>query len=630
MLTSYPHSGVGGSQREPPSTHGNGREYDMGSSPRAVPSRAVPETSTKPPGNLYYGDNLDILRRYVNDESVDLIYLDPPFNSAQDYNILFAEKDGTAAASQIKAFGDTWHWDQASAAEFEEIVEGGGRVAEVMLAFRALFRRPNDMLAYLTMMAPRLIELHRVLQPWGSIYLHCDSTASHYLKLLMDGIFEPQNFRNEVVWRRTGAHNKVRRFGPVHDSILFYTKTDKFKWNYPKRPYMRGHVEENFVQEGDKYKTDYYGNVLTGSGVRGGESGQPWRGFNPTAKKRHWAVPGAVLSDIDDDLSELSQHEKLDRLFDLGFIKIIPGQAWPIYERYLHPNDGQALSDMWAFQPYTENTVFGTEKGIDEDVRWLHPKDQERVGYPTQKPLGLLERIIRASSDQDDVVLDPFCGCGTAVSAAHYLKRKWIGIDITHLAIALIRYRMYDAFGGEVKSQYKVTGEPTSLPDARALAGEDRHQFELWALGLVDARPNEKKKGSDFGIDGNLLFHDEPTGGRSKKIKISVKSGHVSVRDVRDLRGVIERERAQIGVLITLEKPTRDMTTEASTAGFYRSPFTGENHARMQILTIEKLLDGRTIDFPGARIPLRRAPIASRRRASEQIPLPMKTTRGGG
>ena len=288
---------------------------------------------------------------------------------------LFAERDGSRSAAQVKAFEDTWRWDQAAAASYEETVERGGEVAEALRAFRTLLG-PSNMLAYLAMMAPRLIELQRVLKPTGSLYLHCDPTASHYLKLLLDSIFGPDRFGNEIIWRRTGAHNKAQRFAPIHDSILYYVKDRGATWNSPKRPYMRSHVEEHFIKDEKGWRTNYYGNVLTGSGQRGGESGKPWRGFDPTKKNRHWAIPGALVADLDEDLSGLTQHQKLDRLYELGHITIKPGEAWPMYQRYLTPGDGSPVPDIWAFQPYTHGTVFGTADGIDEDVRWLSTQDQ--------------------------------------------------------------------------------------------------------------------------------------------------------------------------------------------------------------------------------------------------------------
>jgi len=447
---------------------------------------------------LYYGDNLDILRRYIKDESVDLIYLDPPFKSEQDYNVLFAEQNGSRAAAQIRAFEDTWRWDQAAARAYQEVVETGPpRVPQVMQAFHT-FLDGTDMMAYLAMMAPRLVELQRVLKSTGSIYLHCDSTASHYLKMLMDAVFGPKNFQNEIVWcYKTGGATK-RRFARKHDTLLFYGKeTAKTLFNTQK--------EKSYMMH--KY------------------------GFKKS-----------------------------------NFQKDEQGQySWVI------------MKDWW-------------------EIPAVGSADRQRLGYPTQKPELLLERIITASSKEKQIVLDPFCGCGTTIAVAQRLNRHWIGIDITHLAVALIKHRLKDAFGNEVK--YRVVGEPVSLPDARTLAQENRYQFQWWALGLVGARPVEQKKGADKGIDGRLYFHDEAdnTKRKTKQIVISVKSGKVGVKDVRDLRGVAEREKAQIGVLISIEKPTSAMKKEAAGAGFYKSPW--GKHAALQILTIEELLKGKQLDAP--------------------------------
>ena len=547
-----------------------------------------------PENHLYYGDNLDVLRRYIADESVDLVYLDPPFNSNATYNVLFAEH-GEKAASQIKAFEDTWTWDDEAARTYFETVQAGGEVANALKAFYTLLSTSN-MMAYLAMMAPRLVELRRVLKPTGSIYLHCDPTASHYLKLLMDAVFDPSNFRNEIVWRRTGSHAKVARFGPIHDTILFYTKTGDYVWKGSKRPYMKGHVEHFFKRDDEGWRTNYYGNVLTGSGTRNGESGLPWRGFDPTAKGRHWAVPRALVDDCGEDLSAMSQHEKLDRLYELGYIKIEPGAVWPIYEHRLRPEDGTPAPDIWAYQPYTQGTVFGSDGCIDEDVRWLSTQDQERLGYPTQKPEPLLERIIRASSNEGDVVLDPFCGCGTAVAVAHRLNRRWVGIDITHLAVNLMKHRLMNTFGESVKAEYGVTGEPVSVEGARQLAKDDPYQFQWWALGLVGARPVEQKKGADKGIDGRIVFHEgDPTD--LKQVILSVKAGANLHRNmVHELRGVIDREGAAIGVLITMQPPTKPMREEAASAGFYQSPW--GTHPRIQLFTVAALLDGMRIDAP--------------------------------
>jgi DNA modification methylase len=518
---------------------------------------------------LYYGDNLDVLKRHVDDDSVDLVYLDPPFNSSATYNVLFAERDGTQAASQIKAFEDTWKWDTSSARAYEEVVETGGRVSQAMQAFRT-FLRDNDMLAYLAMMAPRLLELRRVLKRSGSIYLHCDPTASHYLKLLMDAVFGPEHFQNEIIWKRTSAHSSAKRYGPVHDVILFYSRSAELKWIGGHQNYDEDYLRERFKRGGDRRWKDA---DLTGSGVRHGETGQVWRGFDVTAKGRHWAYPPSQLDQMDAEGRIYWPKKK---------------EGWPREKVLLEAARGIPLQDVWT------------------DIFPINSQAQERLGYPTQKPEALLERLISASSVEGDVILDPFCGCGTAVIAAQKLNRRWIGIDITNLAITLVRGRLTDTFGGRV--EYEVIGEPVSLPDAAKLARDDPYQFQWWALGLVGARPVEEKKGADKGIDGRVYFHAGED--RTHQIVLSVKAGHVNVSHVRDLRGVMERERAEMGVLISIEDPTGAMRTEAAGAGFYSSPW--GRHPRLQLITVEDLLTGKTLDRPPAQtsVTFKRAPKA--------------------
>jgi DNA modification methylase len=502
---------------------------------------------------LYFGDNLEVLRDYVNDESIDLVYLDPPFNSNATYNVLFAEQDGTRAAAQIKAFEDTWTWDQEAAREYEETVEAGGRVADALRAFWT-FLGPSNMLAYLAMMAPRLVELRRVLKPTGSIYLHCDPTASHYLKMLMDAIFGPQNFRNEVVWERTTGRKSVSQYGRVHDVLLFYTRSEAGTWNAPMLEqdplHARGH---DLVRRGDE--------VFRMSDFTGAGPG-PARRFGDLdlspPSGRHW----------------MYDQDGIDRLMAEGRIAFSEGGK----PRLLNPVTAVTVRDVWT------------------DIRPINAAAAERLGYPTQKPLALLERIISASSNEGDVVLDPFCGCGTAIIAAERLKRHWLGIDITNLAITLIKNRLLTSFGEEALPT--VIGEPVSVPDAEALAAQDPWQFQWWALGLVGARPVEHKKGADRGIDGRLFFHDEK-GGKTKQVIISVKAGEsINVSHVRDLQGVLTREGAEIGVLISMKEPTQPMRTEASSAGFYSSPGWNTKHPHIQLLTVADLLGGAAIDYP--------------------------------
>jgi DNA modification methylase len=508
---------------------------------------------------LYYGDNLNILREHILTESIDLIYLDPPFNSNQDYNVLFTEQDGTRAAAQMLAFEDTWQWDQAAAQTYQETVEAGGKVSKVLQTLWALWGG-NNMMAYLAMMAPRLVELHRVLKPMGSIYLHCDPTASHYLKMLMDSIFEPVNFRSEVIWKRTSAHSSAKRYGPVHDVLLYYAKSEKFTWNQSYQPYDQHYVNE-FYTHTDPDGRRWRRSDLTGAGVRHGATGEPWRGIDVTAKGRHWFVPPT-------ELDKLDARGKIHWPIKEGGV--------PMLKRYLDEQSGVPLQDIWT------------------DLPPLHNLAAERLGYPTQKPEALLERVIKASSNEGDVILDPFCGCGTAISVAESLNRQWIGIDITHLAIGLIRHRLQHAYRGS--AAYRVIGEPVSLYDAEALAKADPYEFQWWAAGQVGGRI-DKKRGADQGIDGRLFFHDDPKPGTTKQIILSVKSGKIPPAHIRELRGVVDREGAEIGVLLTLKPPTKPMRSEAAKAGSYISPW-GTKHPRLQILTVEELLEGKRIDYP--------------------------------
>jgi DNA modification methylase len=551
---------------------------------------------------LYYGDNLAVLREHLKDESVDLIYLDPPFNSRQDYNVLFAEKDGTKAAAQIMAFEDTWEWNLDAERAYEEIVERGGRVSDAMRAFRT-FLGQSDMMAYLAMMAPRLIELHRVLKDTGSIYVHCDPTASHYLKILMDGVFGAPNFRNEVIWKRTSARSDSHRWNHIHDTLLFYTKSDNYTWNTQYISYDDTYVAA-FYGATDDSDSAFMSDNLTAAGTRKGESGMPWRGVNPTDKGRHWALPKKLLDSL--GVTDGTVQDRLDALDKLGRV-IWPEKEGgvPRFKRYLKEMPGLAIQSIVA------------------DIPPLSAKSAERLGYPTQKPEALLERIIEASSNEDDVVLDPFCGCGTAISVAERLHRRWIGIDITHLAIGLIKKRLDDAFGESVRKTYEVIGEPVDLAGAQELADHDPYQFQWWSLSLVSARPLEKKKGADQGIDGRLYFHDEAKGGKTKQIIFSVKAGHVQASHVRDLRGVIEREKAEIGALISMEPATKPMLKEAVGAGFYQPPGLADKYPRLQLLSIEELLKGKRLEYPRLLdATFKKAPRA-REKAAETIELPL-------
>ncbi len=536
---------------------------------------------------LYYGDNLDVLRQHIKAETVDLVYLDPPFNSNATYNVLFAEQDGSRAASQIKAFGDTWQWDQAASAAYHDTVEGGGDIADALLALNKVLGN-NNMMAYLAMMAPRLIELKRVLKTTGTIYLHCDPTASHYLKILMDAVFGAENFRSEIIWKRSQVKGDARRkYGALHDVLLFYSKSAECHFEVPRQEPDEEYLARFNLDDSDG-RGSYHSAPLDSPSDRPNLK-YPYKGYEPPAKG--WRVDPAEM-------------KRLDAAGRLIFPKTKEGRIRR--KLYLSDAPGPPVGDVWT------------------DFYTLQSGDPERLGYPTQKPEALLERIIRASSKEEHTVLDPFCGCGTTIAVAQRLKRNWIGIDITHLAISLMKHRLLTAFGDKVP--YKVIGEPVSLEDAKQLAQEDRFQFECWALGLVGARSTEKKKGADQGIDGRLYFHDEKlAGGKTKQIIFSVKSGKLKATDVRDLRGVVDREKAEIGVLITLEEQTQPMRKEAASAGFYTSPYLKSKHPRLQILTVAELLGGKKVDYPvfqHANITLKKAPKAeSEEPEPEQVEL---------
>ena len=552
---------------------------------------------------LYFGDNIEIIPKHIADESVDLIYLDPPFNSDRDYNVLFKEQSGHASPAQIKAFGDTWNWAGAAEAwnEFATLCPNA-KVIELMQGFHNSIGE-NDLMAYLVMMAPRLYHLHRVLKPTGSIYLHCDPTASHYLKLILDAILGARNFKNELIWKRTSAHSSSKRYGPAHDVILFYTKSDSYTWN----PQYTAHNETylaKFYRHTDSEGSRFRLSDLTAAGVRVGDSGREWKGINPTAMGRHWAVPSKPLYDhIGKEAADaLSTQEKLDILDAQELIYWPPKGKSPRYKGFLADTKGVTLQDVIT------------------DLQPISAHSKERLGYPTQKPLTLLERLLSASSNAGDVVLDPFCGCGTTIVAAQKLGRQWIGIDIAPIATSLLQTRLYDSFrtrdvrllskdAPAPDNVFAVEGLPTDIAGARLLYEKDssHKDFEMWAVGLIPAIPQEKK-GADRGIDGVAYFYDNPK--KPSKAVVQVKGGHVGVSQIRDLHGVMSREKAELAFFVTLESPTQAMLNEASSAGYYTpSSGFGRTVARIQVRTIGELLEGKTFDFPfyGANVSLKSA-----------------------
>jgi adenine specific DNA methylase Mod len=506
-------------------------------------------------GQLFFGDNLEILRRYINDESVDLIYLDPPFNSKRGYNLLFKTPKGHDSDAQITAFKDTWLWGEQAEREFAEILHQTNTEAAEMIQSMRRFLKESDVMAYLTMMANRLLEMHRVLKPTGSIYLHCDPTASHYLKIVLDTVFGAQNFKNEIIWQRSVSKGNVqRKFGAVHDIVLTYAKNlGTETWNQLYQPLNPEYVEKMYRYVEDGTNRRYRLDNLTAPMSRA-SAGQiyEWKGIRPP-QTRCWVY----------------NQEKMQELEQQGRI-IYSKNGFPNYKRYLDENPGEKISDVWT------------------DI--YIASQSESLGYPTQKPLALLERIIEASSDPGGVVLDPFCGCGTAVHAAQKLGREWLGVDITHLAIGLIEKRMKDAFPGVA---FEIHGTPKDMAGARDLALRDKYQFQWWACARVNAQPYQgKKKGADSGIDGLIYFQDEADKGAAKKIIVSVKGGeHVTRTMIADLKNTVEREKAQLGLFVTLTPPTQPMMAEAASAGFYESAHHGA-FPRIQILTIDGLLSG--------------------------------------
>lgn len=492
---------------------------------------------------LFYGDNLHVLREHIKDESVDLIYLDPPFNSHRNYNQIFTSS-GKKSEAQLIAFEDTWFWGPEVEKQFIETVRfsKNDNVSRFLLAMRDLLGTTN-MMAYLTMMAPRLMELKRVLKDTGSIFLHCDPTSSHYLKLLMDAVFSYNHYQNEIIWKRTGAHNDAKRFGSNIDTIFFYTKGSKWTWNKLYKPHNEKYLSR--FKRKDPDGRLWMDDNLSAKGLAGGGYEYSYRGVTSL-----WRVP-------------LEKMMKLDSAGKLHFTN----KGGIRLKRYLDENKGAALQCLW------------------DDIPPLNSQSKERIGYPTQKPTVLLERIINSASNPGDVVLDPFCGCGTAIVAAERLERKWIGIDITHIAIKTIKERLYKDFGMLLKPN-EVTGEPYDLDGAIELANQNRYQFQLWSLHLLGITSG--KNGPDGGVDGIHYFEDGY--GRLKKCIAQVKSGKVSVKDVRELFAVIQRERGELGLLLTLNPPTKQMVQEAASFGIYEAA-NGRQYPMIQIVEVTELLN---------------------------------------
>ncbi len=487
--------------------------------PKSCDSNAGMTRTNRPAGTLYYGDNLSVLRDHIPDESVDLIYLDPPFNSNAGYNVLFKSPSGAGADASIEAFDDTWTWGDSANEAMLDIASGTNRQLTVMMQAMHSAVGENPLMAYLAMMAVRLVELHRVLKPSGSLYLHCDPTASHYLKLVLDAVFGQRNFRNEIIWCYRKWSVTQGQFVRNHDVILFYSRE------------FGTHV----------FNTQF---VAPSAGTQ-----KRWKG-----QKQQAVIEGGVRR-ATSDASAVAE---------------------------------SAMPDWW-------------------EISILNPNSKERLGYPTQKPRALLERIVAASSNPGDVVLDPFCGCGTAVDAAQKLGRQWIGIDVTHIAIGMIENRMREGYPGIA---FETIGVPKDLASAERLAADDPHQFQQWVCWQVGGFPREKR-GGDKGVDG--WFNYLTNANTVETGVISVKAGdNVNPNMVRDLGRVMQRDGHRFGLFVMKGIPTKGMRDEAASHGMIEMQFGGDDNAgqrfpALQFVTLAELMMGRKPRLPPLISPVKRA-----------------------
>ncbi len=543
----------------------------------------TPENAMITRNTLFYGDNLPILRDLPAD-FVDLVYLDPPFNSNRNYNVLFRDESGNEADAQIEAFQDTWHWSAHTEHLYRQIVTQADEPVSRMIEAMRGFVGENQLMAYVVMLAARLVELHRVLKPTGSLYLHCDPTASHYLKVVLDTIFGAQNYRNEIVWKRQSAHSDAKtKFPDVTDTIFLYAKTNRATFTPIYGEHDKGYLSKNYRYDDNDGRGRYRLGDITSPNPRPNMIYE-WLGFVAPAKG--WRFQLETMKKLHEE-GRIYYPKHTDGTLDTS--------KRPAVKRYIGESEGSIITNVWT------------------DIVPLHSSDAERLGYPTQKPVAILERIVLASSNPGDLVLDPFCGCGTAVAAAQKLGRKWIGIDITHLSIALQKMRLKDSFGLLPGKDYDVHGEPVDYASAVQLAQDDRYQFQWWALSLIQARPigttgggREGKKGADQGIDGVITFVDDASN-KAKRAIVQVKSGGVNAAAIRDLIGTVQREGAPIGIFITLEQPSKPMLLEAARAGFYHSPGWKQDYPRIQILTIQDLLNGATVKMPPTSVTFKQA-----------------------
>ncbi len=536
---------------------------------------------------IYYGDCLAVMRE-MGLYGIDLIYLDPPFKSEREYNAIYKDETGRSLPDQVEAFCDTWLLDDERERVIKQmpiLLQEAG-IDDSISAFWKLWmnalRQTNPgLLAYLTYMVERLLHMKSILKPAGSIYLHCDPTASHYIKVMMDGIFGHDNFRSEIVWKRTYSHGGSNRWGPIHDVILFYTKSDKYTWNDVYQDHDKKYVLENYSHEDDN--GPYQLVALTGSGATlEGSSGQPWRGVKPP-DGRHWIVPPRLLKRAAEDIdtSSMTTQEKLDLLDEAGYIH------WPNKEGG-QPRQKFHLSDSPGVKV----------QDIITDI--IPASGNERLGYKTQKPVSLLERIIKASSNPGDLVLDPFCGCGTTMEAAQLLNRRWIGIDIAiHAVKRVSRVRLRERLKLVQNEDFIIEGVPRTQEGAQDLWEKDPYHFQKWAVEQVDGFVTAKRT-ADGGIDGRLYF-DVPSEKDFQSMFIEVKGGkHVGVTVLRQLRGILEDDLALMAGLIVMNEPSpRSISNWASIiASAGELEIHGRKYPKMQVLTVEEILDGKRFDTP--------------------------------
>ena len=518
--------------------------------------------------HLYFGDCLDVLQELHQNYPqpfIDLIYIDPPFNSKRNYNVLFESIDMKDANAQKQAFADTWS-NVNYMDELHMLADLDKDLYDVLQVFDKTKSISNGAVAYLTTMAHRLWYMHKLLKDTGSFYLHCDPTMSHYLKLLCDMLFGEDNFRNEIIWQRTSARSDSKKWNHIHDTILLYTKSDKYTWNKQYIAYDEAYTEKfyRFVEPetGRRYASDN----LTAAGTREGSSGNTWRGINVKGKGLHWKYTT----------------EKLDVLDKEGRI-IWPQKEGgvPRFKRYLDEMKGLAI------------------QSIVDDIPPLSASSAEKLGYPTQKPEALLERIVSASSNEGDVVADFFCGCGTSISVAQRLNRKWLGADISHLAVRLILKRLIDTYGEGVKDNVKLHGFPKDVASAKMLAQDTengRFGFQEWVIEVLLHGVVNIKKVTDGGFDGYLTYQTDKA---KEFVLIETKSGGVNVKNIREFVQVIDKQKAAAGIFVCFaDTVTKEMLKEAKAAGHIKLGTMDTGLDKIQIITVDDLLNGKQPNLP--------------------------------